>query len=79
VQYGAYWFRGVIRSDSGVAEIDLAEPILVRFSEPRRVALVENSHEVVALERRAPHEALVTGAIECWDDEWAGPITPPNE
>jgi len=75
---GVYWFRGVIRSDSGKVEIKLPEPLLVRFSEPKPVTQYENSLGVIALERRSPLEALVTDAIEHWDGEWAGPITPPN-
>ena len=74
--YGVYWFRGVIRSDSGRVEIKLPESILVRFSEPKPVTGEENSLGVIALERRRPLEPLVTDAIEHWDGEWAGPITP---
>ena len=71
--YGLYWFRDVVRSNSGTAEYRFPEPILVIYSQPKAMWRDINNLGVIAL------ETLETHILEHWDGEWAGPFEPPKE
>jgi hypothetical protein len=70
---GIYWFRGVVRSNSGAAVYKFAKPILALYSQPKAIWRDINSLGVIAL------ETFETDILEHWDGEWAGPIEPPIE